>query len=76
MSTVSKLAPPRVLGLMMGVWYLSISLGNFLGSRIAGFFDKFPLPQLFGAVFLTSAASALVLAFLAKPIRKLMSGVN
>ncbi len=76
MSTVSKLAPPRVLGLMMGVWYLSISLGNFLGSRIAGFFDKFPLPELFGAVFLTSAAAALVLAFLVKPIRNLMSGVN
>ena len=76
MSTVSKLAPQRVLGLMMGVWYLSISLGNFLGSRIAGFFDKFPLPELFGAVFLTTMASALVLAFLVKPIRKLMSGVN
>jgi POT family proton-dependent oligopeptide transporter len=76
MSTVSKLAPARVLGLMMGVWYLSISLGNFIGGRVAGQFEKFPLPDLFGAVFLTSAAAALVLAFLAKPIRNLMSGVH
>ena len=76
MSTVSKLAPARVLGLMMGVWYLSISLGNFIGGRVAGQFEKFPLPQLFGAVFLTTAASALVLALLVKPIRRLMSGVH
>ena len=76
MSTVSKLAPPRVLGLMMGVWYLSISLGNFIGGRVAGLFDQFPLPQLFGAVFLTTTASAVALALLVKPIRKLMSGVH
>src|SRR5262245_28410689 len=76
MSTVSKLAPPRVLGLMMGVWYLSISLGNFIGGRVAGQFEKFPLPQLFGAVFLTTTASAVVLALLVPRIRKLMSGVH
>jgi POT family proton-dependent oligopeptide transporter len=76
MSTVSKLAPARVLGLMMGVWYLSISLGNFIGGRVAGQFEKFPLPDLFGAVFLTSAAAALLLALLVKPIRSLMSGVH
>jgi POT family proton-dependent oligopeptide transporter len=76
MSTVSKLAPARVLGLMMGVWYLSISLGNFIGGRVAGQFEKFPLPDLFGAVFLTSATAALLLAFLVKPIRRLMSGVH
>lgn len=76
MSTVSKLAPARVLGLMMGVWYLSISLGNFIGGRVAGQFEKFPLPELFGAVFLTTLASAVVLALLVKPIRNLMSGVH
>jgi POT family proton-dependent oligopeptide transporter len=76
MSTVSKLAPPRVLGLMMGVWYLSISLGNFIGGRVSGQFETFPLPQLFGAVFLTSLAAAIILAFLVKPIRNLMSGVH
>ena len=55
---------------------LSTELGNFIGGRIAGLFEKFPLPQLFGAVFLTALASAIVLALLVKPIRKLMSGVH
>jgi len=76
LSTVTKLAPQRIVGLMMGVWFLALSLGNFIGGSVAGFFGRFPLPQLFGAVFLTTAASALVLALLVKPIRNLMAGVH
>ena len=76
MSAVTKLAPVRLVGSMMGVWFLSISLGNFIGGRVAGLFETFPLPQLFGAVFLTSIAAAIVLALLVRPIRGLMSGVH
>jgi proton-dependent oligopeptide transporter, POT family len=76
LSTVTKLAPQRLVGSMMGVWFLALSLGNFIGGRVAGLFETFPLPQLFGAVFLTSAFAALVLALLSKPIRRLMSGVH
>jgi POT family proton-dependent oligopeptide transporter len=76
LSTVTKLAPQRLVGSLMGVWFLALSLGNFIGGRVAGLFETFPLPQLFGAVFLTSALSALVLALVSKPIRRLMSGVH
>lgn len=76
LSTVSKLAPPRIVSMMLGVYFLSISLGNFIGGRIAGLFETFPLPRLFGAVFLTGFVSAIVLFLLVKPIRKLMSGVH
>jgi POT family proton-dependent oligopeptide transporter len=76
MSAVTKLAPARLVGSMMGVWFLSISLGNFIGGRVAGLFETFPLPQLFGAVFLTSIAAAVALALLVRPIRGLMSGVH
>ncbi|HUG54866.1 MAG TPA: peptide MFS transporter [Vicinamibacteria bacterium] len=76
LSTVTKLAPARLVGSMMGVWFLSISLGNFIGGRVAALFETFPLPSLFGAVFLTTTASAVVLAFLVRPIRRLMSGVH
>jgi POT family proton-dependent oligopeptide transporter len=76
MSAVTKLAPARLVGSMMGVWFLSISLGNFIGGRVAGLFETFPLPSLFGAVFLTTTAAAIVLALLVRPIRGLMSGVH
>jgi len=76
LSTVTKLAPSRIVGQMMGVWFLSIALGNFIGGQVAGFFERFPLPQLFAAVFLTSCVSALILTFLVRPIRELMGGVH
>jgi proton-dependent oligopeptide transporter, POT family len=76
LSTVTKLAPERLVGSMMGVWFLALSLGNFLGGWAAGFFKVLPLPQLFGAVALTTIASAVILAVLVPPIKRLMGGVR
>ena len=76
LSTVTKLAPERMVGSMMGVWFLASALGNFVGGRIAGLFETVPLTQLFGAVSLTTGLSALVLLILVKPIRRLMGGVQ
>jgi POT family proton-dependent oligopeptide transporter len=76
LSMVTKLAPPRIVGLMLGVFFLSISFGNKLGGYCAGFFDRLPLPKLFGAVSATTLTAALILFLLVKPIRRLMGGVH
>jgi POT family proton-dependent oligopeptide transporter len=76
LSVVTKLAPQRVVGLMMGVWFLSIACGNKIGGWVAGFFDALPLPLLFGAVAATTIGSAVVLALLVRPVRRLMGGVR
>jgi len=76
LSTVTKLAPARIVGLMMGVWFLAISLGNFFAGYVAGLFEQMPLPRLFGAVFLTTMASAVLLALVTRPIKRLMAGVH
>ena len=76
LSTVTKLAPARVGGLMMGVWFLAGSVGNYMGGRLAGFYDTLPLPQLFLIVALVPIGAGLILAFFTKPIKKLMGGVS
>jgi len=76
LSTVTKLAPHRKVGQMMGIWFMSISLGNLMAGLIAGRFQTLPLPQLFGAVLATTAGAGLILALFIKPIRSLMSGVH
>src|SRR5262249_2192676 len=43
LSIVTKLAPARIVGFMMGIWLLSIALGNYFGSRVAGLFQTYPL---------------------------------
>ncbi len=76
LSTVTKLAPHRKVSQLMGIWFMSISLGNLLAGLIGGQFESFPLPQIFGAVFATTAGAGLILALLIRPIRRLMSGVH
>ena len=76
LSTVTKLAPARVAGLMMGVWFLAAAVGNYIGGRVAGLYEAMPLWQLFGIVAATTIAAGLVLAALSRPIRRLMGGVR
>jgi POT family proton-dependent oligopeptide transporter len=76
LSVVTKLAPVRIVGLMMGVWFLSNALGNKLAGWAAGFFSTFPLPTLFGAVAGVTLAAALLLFALTKPVRRLMGDVH
>jgi POT family proton-dependent oligopeptide transporter len=73
LSAMTRLAPARIAGLTMGVWFLATSVGNYLGGRMGGLYEAFSLPQLFGSVTLFAAASAVVLAFLIRPIRRMLA---
>ncbi len=76
LSTMTKLAPARVVSQMMGVWFLAGSLGNFIGGRVAGVFEKFPLPQIFGAVFGVCMLFTLIAIVLIRPLKRLMGEVH
>ena len=75
LSAMSKLAPARVGSLMMGVWFMATSVGSFLGGQVAGMYEKFSLPQLFGVVALYALFFAVVLALLVKPIKNMLARV-
>jgi POT family proton-dependent oligopeptide transporter len=76
LSIVTKLAPVRIVGLMMGVWFLSNALGNKLAGFAAGFFSSMPLDRLFGIVAAISFAAGVLLFVLIKPIKGLMGEVR
>jgi proton-dependent oligopeptide transporter, POT family len=76
LSAVTKLAPARIVGLMMGVWFLSNALGNKIAGTAAGFISSMPLTQLFSYVAIALFVAAVVMFALVKPIKGLMSGVK
>jgi POT family proton-dependent oligopeptide transporter len=76
LSVVTKLAPTRIVGLMMGVWFLSNALGNKLAGWSAGFIETLPLPTLFGVTAGVSLVAAVIMALLIRPVKGLMGGVN
>jgi POT family proton-dependent oligopeptide transporter len=76
LSVVTKLSPIRIVGLMMGVWFLATAVGNKLAGFAAGFFSSMPLPTLFGWVAVIALVAAVLMFLLVKPVRKLMGEVN
>ncbi|MEO7134351.1 MAG: peptide MFS transporter [Vicinamibacterales bacterium] len=72
LSAMTVLAPARIGGLMMGVWFLATSVGNFIGGRVSGLYESFALPSLFGAVAGFSIAAGIILMLLSPLMRKLM----
>ena len=76
LSAVTKLSPPRIVGVMMGVWFLSIAFGNKLAGYAAGFFSSMPLQQLFMNVAAGLFITAAVMFVLVKPTKRLMGRVH
>jgi POT family proton-dependent oligopeptide transporter len=76
LSAMSKLAPARVAGMMMGLFFVSISIGDYLAGTAASLYESMPLPQLFGVVAGISFVAAIVLIVLVRPTVRLMGGVK
>jgi POT family proton-dependent oligopeptide transporter len=72
LSAVTKLSPRRLVGQMMGVWFMGTALGNLVAGLVAGGFASMPLPGLFGSVAKIIGAGGVIVLVLAKPIRNLI----
>jgi POT family proton-dependent oligopeptide transporter len=78
LSTTTKLAPPRLVGLMLGVFFASIATGNYLAGAVASFYrpGEGALLAIFGFVEGVTLFSLLVLIALIPFMRRLMGGVR
>ena len=75
LSSMTKLSPRRYVGQMMGIWFLASALGNLIAGLLGGNVDPSKLeqtPQLFTITTVSLLVSAVVLALLVVPIRKMM----
>lgn len=79
LSTVSKLAPVRLVGIMMGVWFLAAAFGNKLAGYLSTFFvvnNPSQLVRLYGGIAIGLLISAGILAILTPRVKKLMGTVR
>jgi POT family proton-dependent oligopeptide transporter len=75
LSSVSKLAPRRFVGQMMGVWFLANSLGYIIAGLIAGEFHADALdqmPALYTQIVLTTAGAGVLLGLVSPLLKRLM----
>lgn len=80
LSTVTKLSPARMVGLMLGVWFLSISIGSYIAGLTTRLFegnDNAVLTKGFGIFAGITLVATLILAVVTPFIKRLMPrGVN
>ena len=74
LSLVSKVAPLRVRGLMMGGWFVATAIGNKL-TAIGIFWSIWLQSSFFIILGAMALVMAVVLLFLLKPLKKAMPGV-
>jgi POT family proton-dependent oligopeptide transporter len=74
LSLVSKVAPARLRGLMMGGWFGATAAGNKL-TMIGLLWNDMPHSQFFALLGSMALFMAVVLALLLKPLKKAMPGV-
>ena len=68
---MTRLAPERVTGLMMGVWFLSISVGSYLGGQISHAYAGLSEQRLFSAIAMLTIAGGVVMLLLARFLGRL-----
>ena len=78
LSSMTKLAPRKFAGQMMGVWFMADALGNLIAGLVGGHVDPEKLqemPALFQQTALSLIAAAILCALLIVPIRNMMRDV-
>jgi len=79
LSYMSKLAPPRFAGQVMGLWFVSLALGDNLAGQLSGQYDSNhleSLPGLFSQVFWYGLLGGALMLLLTPWIRRRMAGVT
>jgi len=75
LSSMTKLAPEKFSGQMMGVWFLAASLGNLIAGIVGGDVDPEKLEAMTPLFVRTTGSlfiAALLLAIMVKPIARMM----
>jgi POT family proton-dependent oligopeptide transporter len=83
LSSVTKLAPKKLVGQMMGIWFMSVALGNLIAGLVAGEFDEktieqnpSQLPDLFTDITMFTVIGGVILLILYKPVKRLMGNIH
>lgn len=69
LSLVTKVAPARIVSMMMGMWFLSSFLGNYLSGYLGTFYSTMSKGGFFTMMAVLAAIAAVAMAAFNKPLR-------
>jgi proton-dependent oligopeptide transporter, POT family len=72
LSLVTKVAPVRLLSMLMGVWLATSFIGNFLAGYLGTFWSSLSKGEFFLMLAIISAAAGLMIALMQRPLRAVL----
>jgi POT family proton-dependent oligopeptide transporter len=76
LSLVNRVAPPRSRGVMMGAWFVSLSVGGYLSGAIGSYWNEMPHSRFFLLVVAILGAAALGLLAVLPRVRTVLRRVE
>jgi proton-dependent oligopeptide transporter, POT family len=69
LSLVTKVAPARVVSMMMGMWFMANFFGNYLTGYLGTFYEKMPRETFFAILGALAVGAGLAILALSKPLK-------
>jgi POT family proton-dependent oligopeptide transporter len=76
LSAMTKLAPAKIVSLVMGIWFLGAAIGNFMAGQAASFYEELPIPTLLTAVAVLPIALGLLMLVFRRKLTELQGGIR
>lgn len=72
LSFVTKIAPPRMVSMLMGIWYLANFFGNYLSGYLGTYWEKIGRDQFFLMLTVLGVASGVAMFLIGRPLNKIV----
>uniref|UniRef100_A0A832I2R1 MFS transporter n=1 Tax=Eiseniibacteriota bacterium TaxID=2212470 RepID=A0A832I2R1_UNCEI len=73
LSLVTKVAPARIVSMMMGVWFLSSFFGNYLSGYLGTFWEKMSRDQFFTMLTALGIGAGIVMFLISRPLDRIVA---
>jgi POT family proton-dependent oligopeptide transporter len=74
LSLVTKLAPARIVSMMMGVWFLSSFFGNYFAGFLGAFWERTPREAFFLMLTALGVGGGIAIWLLGRPLERVVEG--
>ena len=73
LSLVTKVAPARMVSMMMGAWFLSSFFGNYMNGFLGTFYEKMPKQAYFGMLTGLGLLAGVLMMIVNRPLNKVLA---
>jgi len=73
LSSMTKLAPASISGMVMGIWFLGSSVGYYIAGRATGLYASMKMSDFFLVICVLPAVAAIIFFVLNRPIQRMLA---